>query len=165
MNDFTKTSERKSGPLIATGTLIGLGMGGFVDGILLHQILQWHQMISNKLPPNTLINKEINMFWDGIFHVFTWTITATGIALLWSLRSRKDVVHSAAIWKGALIFGWGLFNLIDSVANHYIFAFHNLKENSENPQLWNHGFTLLAILMMLIGWQIILKGKKEIMLQ
>jgi len=34
-------------PLIAAGIFLGLGLGGFVDGILLHQILQWHHMLSN----------------------------------------------------------------------------------------------------------------------
>ena len=30
-------------PLIASGVLLGIGMGGFVDGILFHQILKLHQ--------------------------------------------------------------------------------------------------------------------------
>ena len=29
------------------GIVIGVGLGGFVDGILLHQILQWHHMLSS----------------------------------------------------------------------------------------------------------------------
>lgn len=29
------------------GVLLGLGLGGFVDGILLHQILQRHHMLSS----------------------------------------------------------------------------------------------------------------------
>jgi hypothetical protein len=29
------------------GLLYGLGLGGFVDGIVLHQILQWHHMVSD----------------------------------------------------------------------------------------------------------------------
>jgi uncharacterized membrane protein len=56
------------GPLIAAGTLMGTGMGGFVDGILFHQVLQIHNMLSAKLPPNTLINAKVNMIWDGLFH-------------------------------------------------------------------------------------------------
>jgi uncharacterized membrane protein len=28
----------------APGILLGVGLGGFVDGILLHQVLQWHHM-------------------------------------------------------------------------------------------------------------------------
>jgi uncharacterized membrane protein len=61
-------------PLIAAGTLLGVGMGGFVDGILFHQILQLHNMLSAKYPragvavATALVNVEVNMFWDGLFH-------------------------------------------------------------------------------------------------
>ena len=27
--------------------LYGIGLGGFVDGIVLHQVLQWHHMVSD----------------------------------------------------------------------------------------------------------------------
>lgn len=69
-------------PLTAAGLLLGVGMGGFIDGILLHQILQVHNMLSNRFFPDTIVNIEINMFWDGLFHTFTWIVTASGLALL-----------------------------------------------------------------------------------
>lgn len=34
-------------PLIIAGIVLGLGQGGFFDGIVLHQILQWHHMFTN----------------------------------------------------------------------------------------------------------------------
>jgi uncharacterized membrane protein len=37
-------------PLVAAGALLGIGLGGFVDGILFHQILQLHNMLSNWVP-------------------------------------------------------------------------------------------------------------------
>ena len=48
-------------PLVAAGILLGAGLGGFVDGILLHQILQWHNMLSGQLPPDTLVRAKVNM--------------------------------------------------------------------------------------------------------
>ena len=71
-----------SKPLIAAGTLMGIGMGGFVDGILFHQILQLHNMLSAKLPPDTLVNAKTNMVWDGLFHALTWVATAISIGML-----------------------------------------------------------------------------------
>jgi hypothetical protein len=59
-------------PLIAAGTALGIGMGGFVDGIVLHQLLQVHNMLSAKyptrgiLPEQLVVNLQINMFWDGL---------------------------------------------------------------------------------------------------
>lgn len=74
--------KKRTGPVIAACTLLGFGMGGFLDGILLHQILQWHQMISNILPPVDVVSKSVNMFWDGIFHAFTWIMTGIGAVML-----------------------------------------------------------------------------------
>jgi len=33
--------------LVASGIYLGAGLGGFVDGIVLHQILQWHHMLTS----------------------------------------------------------------------------------------------------------------------
>jgi uncharacterized membrane protein len=66
------TNEASNGTkmLIAAGIFLGLGLGGFVDGILLHQILQWHHMISNVQPLTTISKIDLNMVWDGLFHAF-----------------------------------------------------------------------------------------------
>jgi uncharacterized membrane protein len=48
-------------PLITAGIFLGLGLGGFVDGILLHQIFQWHHMLSSIRPLNTNTNTDVNM--------------------------------------------------------------------------------------------------------
>jgi len=149
----------RTGPLISAGTLLGLGMGGFLDGILLHQVLQWHQMISARLPPDTLENSKVNMFWDGIFHIGTWTLTALGLGLLWRVGNRPEVPRSGAIFAGSLIFGWGLFNLLDSIFDHYLFRLHNIRENVSNPMLWNHAFTALSIALLAAGWLMIRSGR------
>ena len=59
MPDSTK--KLHFGPLVSSGILLGTGLGGFVDGIVLHQILQWHKMLSSKLPPNNLVAIKVNM--------------------------------------------------------------------------------------------------------
>ena len=55
------------GPLVSAATLLGIGLGGFFDGILLHQILQWHNMLSAWIPPVDLTSVKVNMFWDGLW--------------------------------------------------------------------------------------------------
>ena len=95
----TGTNHR---PLIAAATMLGIGMGGFIDGILFHQLLQLHNMVSGAdyypktgLAPDVIVvNMEINMFWDGLFHVVTWTMTAIGLAMLWHAGERPDVPWS-----------------------------------------------------------------------
>ena len=57
-------------PLIAAGVLMGAGLGGFVDGIVLHQILQWHNMLSSRMPPNDLVAAKVKSeIYDGNFLV------------------------------------------------------------------------------------------------
>lgn len=158
---FPATPHHHAGPVIAFSLLLGLGMGGFTDGIVLHQILQWHQMISNIVPPVTLEAKNINMFWDGIFHAVTWTITLAGILLMWKAMKRKDLLLSGKLFAGGLVMGWGIFNLLDSLFNHYIFELHNVRENVENPTYWNLGFLLLSLLLMALGWILMQSGKKD----
>ena len=56
----------------SAGILFGLGLGGFFDGIVLHQLLQWHHMLSSWYPVNSIENLELNTSWDGIFHSSTY---------------------------------------------------------------------------------------------
>src|ERR1044071_2641041 len=98
------------GAILSSGLLLGTGLGGFVDGIVLHQILQWHNMLSSVRPPADLVAMKYNMFWDGLFHAFTWVMVSLGVARLWLAARRADVPWSTRTFVGSLIGGWGLFN-------------------------------------------------------
>lgn len=100
-------------------------MGGFVDGIFLHQILQVHEMLSNKISALDYIGKSVNMFWDGIFHAFCFIVVLIGIILLWKLLKRKDVDHSGNLFAGGLLLGWGLFNIVEGIIDHQLLKLHN----------------------------------------
>ena len=41
---------------IRAGILFGLGLGGFFDGIVLHQVLQWRHMLTD--PPHQAKNAQ-----------------------------------------------------------------------------------------------------------
>ena len=53
-------------PLIAAGMLLGVGLGGFGDGIALHQLLQIHSMLSAIVPPNMLMGWGLFNIVEGI---------------------------------------------------------------------------------------------------
>src|SRR5436305_8286942 len=96
---MTTQAPSSARQLVTAGTLIGIGMGGFVDGILFHQILQIHNMLSNWVIRDTLLNEQINMFWDGLFHAFTWLCVAVGLWLLWRTVKTPGVILSGkALW-------------------------------------------------------------------
>src|SRR4051812_27707316 len=84
--------ETRTFPTTA-GILFGLGLGGFFDGIILHQLLQWHHMLSNWYPINSIENLELNTFWDGIFHSSTYILS-------WLACSSSGVTRTAAISIG-----------------------------------------------------------------
>ncbi|MFN7118267.1 MAG: DUF2243 domain-containing protein [Saprospiraceae bacterium] len=139
-------------PLTAAATILGIGIGGFIDGIFLHQILQWHEMISNRLPPVNYINKSINMFWDGIFHTGTLIITLIGIIQLWKLLPRPDIDRSSRLLVGGMLLGWGLFNLIEGTIDHHILKLHNVKEITANVAGWNIGFLGFSVVLIVVGF-------------
>lgn len=138
-------------PLLTTAMILGIGVGGFIDGIVLHQILQWHEMLSNKIPPTDYIGKTVNMFWDGIFHAFTLIVTFIGIILLWKLLYRKDINRSGYLLSAGMLLGWGLFNIVEGLIDHHWLKLHNVREISSNQEMWNFGFLGLSVVMVLIG--------------
>ena len=154
--------NRDRRPLIASATLLGIGLGGFVDGILFHQLLQFHNMLSGAeyypktgLPPETIVvNMEINMFWDGLFHVLTWLMTVAGLAMLWRAGQRANVPWSTKTLIGGLSLGWGLFNLVEGVIDHHILHIHHVTE-TPNHLTWDISFLASGIVLILSGLYLI----------
>jgi len=149
-------------PLIAAGLLMGAGLGGFVDGIVLHQMLQWHNMLSNRLPPDTLVAAKVNMFWDGVFHAAVWVMTAVGLGMLWSVGGRSDVPWSGRTFLGSLLLGWGLFNVVEGIIDHQVLQLHHVQEYTTNKLPWDLAFLAFGALLLLAGWVLIRAGRHDV---
>lgn len=155
--------RQQRGPLICAGLLLGAGLGGFADGIVLHQILQWHHMLSTRFPPNTLVNIKVNMFWDGIFHAAVWLMTVMGLACLWRAGRRRDVPWSGRIFAGSLMAGWGMFNLVEGLIDHQWLRLHHVNEVAANTPFWDALFLLVGLALWLGGWALIVNaGRKTV---
>lgn len=148
-------------PLIAAGLLLGAGLGGFVDGIVLHQMLQWHNMLSAQLPPDTLVHAKVNMYWDGVFHAAVWVLTAVGLALLWSATGRADVPRSGRSLGGALLLGWGLFNVVEGVIDHQLLGLHHVREYVADKLPWDLSFLAFGLALLAGGWALIRAGRAD----
>ena len=135
-------------------------MGGFVDGILFHQILQLHNMLSNRVPRDSLVNEQINMVWDGFFHAFTWIAVAAGIVLLWRAVTRGGVLLSGKALVGAALFGWGLFNLVEGTIDHELLGIHHVYQNG-NHLLWDMVFLASGAVLMGVGWWTMQTGFRD----
>jgi uncharacterized membrane protein len=113
------TPVRSEGFPIAAGIFLGLGLGGFFDGIILHQVLQWHHMVTSAgYPANTLANLKFNTLLDGLFHATTYLFVAIGLALLWRAARRPHMPWSGRMLVGTLLVGFGLFNLVEGLVDH-----------------------------------------------
>lgn len=126
------------------GVVIGIGLGGFVDGIVLHQIVHWHNMGSAVLPPTTIPALERNMVWDGFFHALTWIITLAGIYMLRADAARRLAIPGARELTGQLIVGWGLFNLVEGIIDHHILNLHHVKDLPLHVPIFDWLFLLVA---------------------
>lgn len=137
------------------GILLGVGLGGFVDGIVLHQILQWHHMLTDhgryaSYPRTTVADLEDNTLWDGLFHAGTWVATVVGLVLLW----RAVAGGGTASWRslaGSMLVGWGLFNLVEGIIDHHLLSIHYVRDDVADPLWWDLGFLTLGAVLVLVG--------------
>lgn len=152
------------GAILAPGVLLGVGLGGFLDGIVLHQILQWHNLVSSVHPPVDLVSMKVNMLWDGLFHAFTWTMTAAGIALLWRAGRRGDVPWSTRLFVGALCLGWGGFNVVEGLIDHQLLQLHHVHPG-RNELAWDIGFLLVSAALAGVGaWLVAPRRRRDTLL-
>lgn len=158
----TAVSETHAFPLSA-GILFGLGLGGFFDGIVLHQVLQWHHMLSSWYPVDSIPNLELNTRWDGIFHSATYVFVVLGLFILWRAAHRGHLSWSNKLLAGSLLMGWGLFNTVEGVIDHQILGVHHVNETMPRDQwvFWDSGFLLWGLAMLIVGWLLVRAGRRE----
>jgi uncharacterized membrane protein len=137
----------------APGILLGIGLGGFVDGIVLHQILQWHHMLTSEgsHPDTTVAGLETNTLWDGLFHAATWVAVALGLYLLWRRTTDRRWAVGGRALLGWMLFGWGLFNVVEGIVDHHILTIHHVREGS-NELAWDLAFLAFGATLLVGGW-------------
>lgn len=130
------STNRFSGRLSWAGYLLGFGLGGFFDGILLHQVLQWHHLLINVKGP-VFEDIKVQILADGLFHVLMYIIAITGLWLLW--KARKEYAERAAdrlLLANAFI-GFGVWHILDSVLSHWILGIHRIRVDADNVLFWD----------------------------
>ena len=148
---------------LSAGILFGLGLGGFFDGIVLHQVLQWHHMVSSWYPIDSIPNLELNTRWDGIFHSATYVFVVLGLFILWRVAHRGHLSWSNKLLVGSLLMGWGLFNSVEGVIDHQILGVHHVNETMPRDQwiFWDVGFLVWGVAMLVAGWLLVRAGRRE----
>jgi uncharacterized membrane protein len=124
--------------------LFGAGLGGFLDGIVLHQIVHWHQMLSAVLPPQSMESMQRNMVADGWFHLGTWLATFGAMLLLWNVARQPGPLPSTRAFLGYLLLGWGAFNLVEGSVNHHMLGLHHVRDLPVHMPFYDWLFLLLG---------------------
>lgn len=142
------TRVETSGGYRWSGYLLGFSLGGFFDGIFLHQILQWHHLLST-------INSEDIRFQvaaDGYFHALMYVIAAVGLWMLWASRTEPDR-PSGRLLSAAVLIGFGVWHVLDAVLSHWLLGIHRIRMDSGSPLFWDLvWFGLFGILPLALGW-------------
>lgn len=160
--------EERADVLRLPGIVLGVGLGGFFDGILLHQVLQWHHMLSNThadnvgiptYPVDTVAGLQMNTLWDGLFHTFTWLSVLAGLGLLYGrvTHARGRAWGSRVLW-GWILVGWGIFNLVEGTIDHHLLAIHHVRPGP-SQLWWDLGFLALGALLVAGGWILARSGR------
>jgi len=139
------------------GLLLGIGLGAFLDGILLHQILQWHSMLSGRLDVAAM---AASMAADGWFQLLAWLATLAGVIVLWSALRGPGPLPRGRRLAGWVLVGWGAFNLIEGLVNHVVLGLHHVRDLPEHVPAYDWLFLLVGgVGIMALGY--IVKAAKE----
>jgi uncharacterized membrane protein len=130
-------------------TLLGVGLGGFVDGILLHQILQWHHMLSSteRWPVTTEHGLKVNTLADGLFHAAMLVVVFAGLALI------RDRVPPRRVLYGLVLVGWGAFNVLEGIIDHELLGIHHVRSGAEH-RVYDWAFLGISAILILAGWSL-----------
>ena len=153
------TSRERDATPAGPALLLGVGLGGFVDGIVLHQLLQWHHMISSteRGSLDTLGGLEANTLADGVFHASMWLLTAGGLWWLWRTGAyRRPGLDRRFL--GWLILGWGLFNISDEIVFHAVLDLHHIREGTQELA-YDLAFASLGVVQVAIGL-VLVRGER-----
>ena len=157
-------AERKNRFPVLAGLWCGFGLGGFFDGIVLHQILQWHHVLTSAgFPADSVQNLKINTLWDGIFHAATYFFVLIGLAGFWRAAHRPHPWWSGKMLGGTTLMGFGLFNVVEGIVDHHVLKIHHVNETVaiDHWIYWDLGFLAWGAAMLVGGGALLIAGRRE----
>jgi uncharacterized membrane protein len=139
-------------PWTGWSAVLGFALGGFFDGILLHQILQWHHLLS--LVPG-MDDLRTLVLWDGYFHLLMYAIAFAGLWGLWRAYRRGAPAAPPLALVAALLLGFGIWNVVDSAVAHWIVELHHIRLDTANVLAWDVAWLAVFGLLPVAGWALL----------
>jgi hypothetical protein len=97
----------------------------------------------------------VQVFADGAFHVLMYGLAVIGVALLWARRLQLSTEGTARRFIGAVVLGFGAWNVVDAVLFHWVLRIHHIRLEPEaalvSDILW---LVALGLVPLLVGWRL-----------
>jgi uncharacterized membrane protein len=135
-------NEAPDRSLLWPAVLVGVGVAGSLDEIVLHQLLRWHHLYDRG-------SQAAGLIADGIFHLGSTAALAIGLVLLvqrWR-NGRGPLRQSAA----GILLGAGGFNLYDGIIQHKLLGLHQVRAGAPNNLPYDLVFIGVATVVLVAG--------------
>ncbi|WP_067499542.1 DUF2243 domain-containing protein [Actinoplanes sp. TFC3] len=139
-----------TGRNVLSGVLLGVGVAGFVDETVFHQLLHWHHFYDKSTPAAGLVS-------DGLFHAFSWFCTVAALFLLADLRRRH--AFGARAWWGGLLAGAGAFQLYDGTIQHKLLKLHQIRY-AVDLTAYDWAWNVIAVLLVVAGAVVLVRTRR-----
>ncbi|MEW8970969.1 DUF2243 domain-containing protein [Mesobacillus jeotgali] len=123
---------------------LGFGFMGSMDGVIFHQLLQWHSVVMETSRPGQI-------FSDGVFHFGVTVALVIGGVLLWLAGRPSEISRGVSRLVGGFLSGAGIFNLVEGVVNHHLLQIHRVKPGDPNALMYDLGFLTIGLVLVIIG--------------
>jgi uncharacterized membrane protein len=124
------------------GVLIGIGLAGTLDEVVLHQLLGWHHFYDRSTPTAGLVS-------DGLFHLFSTAILVIGVIQL--VERRRASPDPPRLALAGILLGAGGFNLYDGTIQHKLLGLHQVRAGAPNNLPYDLAFLGVAAILALAG--------------
>src|SRR4051812_39691462 len=106
------------------GVMLGVGLAGTLDEVLLHQLLHWHHFYDRS-------TRAVGLVSDGLFHLASTALLLIGMYRLGQQRGRPYRGWKRRFWAGVCL-GAGGFNLYDGTIQHKVLQLHQVRPGVPN---------------------------------
>jgi uncharacterized membrane protein len=128
--------------LLWPGVLIGIGLAGTLDEVVLHQLLAWHHFYDRSTPTAGLVS-------DGLFHLFSTAVLVIGVIQL--VERRRTSPDPPRLALAGILLGAGGFNLYDGTIQHKLLGLHQVRAGAPNNLPYDLAFLAIAAALALTG--------------
>ena len=133
------------------GVLVGIGVAGTLDEVVLHQLLGWHHFYDRS-------TTSVGLLSDGLFHLFSTAVLVVGVIQL--VERRRTSPDPPRLALAGILLGAGGFNLYDGTIQHKLLGLHQVRANAPNTLPYDLAFLALAAAVALAGAALLRRSRQ-----